>query len=165
MNVTAPKTLIPHETRVALNQLYEDYSEQVTSGDLESWADFFTEDCLYRVMSRENYDAGLSHAAIYCEGAGMVRDRAAAVRDCTVYEPRYVRHFMGPVRVLGVENETIRTKTSFLVVESVSDMQPYVHLVGECFDKVVCGPAGLKFKERSCVYDNYSIFNSLIYPI
>jgi anthranilate 1,2-dioxygenase small subunit len=165
MKVIPPKTLIPHDTRLALNQLYEDYAEQVTSGSLERWPGFFTEDCLYRVMSRENYDAGLSHAAIYCDGAGMVSDRAAAVRDCTVYEPRYVRHFIGAIRVLGVEGEVIRSKASFLVVESVSDMQPYVHLVGEYFDKVVSGPDGLRFQERSCVYDNYRIFNSLIYPI
>jgi anthranilate 1,2-dioxygenase small subunit len=95
----------------------------------------------------------------------MVRDRAAATRDCTVYEPRYLRHFINGVRVTAVEGRTIRAKASFLVVESVSDKEPYVHMVGQYFDTIVQSEAGLKLKERVCVFDNYRIYNSLVFPV
>jgi len=153
------------ELKQALVQLYEDYAEVIDSLDLAAWPDFFTDDCKYVVTARENYDAGLPHATIYCEGIGMVRDRAAATRDCTVYEPRYLRHFINGVRVTAVEGDAIRAKASFLVVESVSDKEPCVHMVGQYIDTLVQGPDGLKLKDRACVYDNYRIYNSLVFPV
>ncbi|SFU09369.1 aromatic-ring-hydroxylating dioxygenase subunit beta [Paraburkholderia aspalathi] len=159
-----PSPFPPELTR-EIATLYEDYAAVVDSCNLEEWPGYFTDDCLYRVIPRENYDAGLSHATIYCEGIGMVRDRAAATRDCTVYEPRYLRHFLSGVRISKIESEVIHATGSFLVIESVSDMQPYVLLVGQYVDRIVAGPDGMKFKERSCVYDNYRIFNSLVFPV
>jgi anthranilate 1,2-dioxygenase small subunit len=166
-NLSSPSvsTLASADLKQAVVQLYEDYADQMCSGSLENWASFFTEDCKYRAMSRENYDRGLRHATIYCDGIGMIQDRVAAVRDCTVYEPRYTRHFLSGIRITGIEGETILSRGRFLVIESVSDMQPYVHVVGEYFDKIVKGPNGLQFQERYAVFDNYRIFNSLVIPV
>jgi anthranilate 1,2-dioxygenase small subunit len=162
-------TCAPHpisrDIELAVTRLYEDYAAVIDDGLLDRWPEFFTEDCNYQVISRENVDAGLTHATIYCDGLGMVRDRANATRDCTVYEPRYLRHFLGSIRVSSVDGEVIRSTGSFLVVESVSDSEPYVHTVGQYRDRIVSGPDGLKFQERLCVYDNYRIFNSLVFPV
>lgn len=157
-------TTAPEELKRAVVQLYEDYAEAIDRQDLEAWPGFFTDDCRYMVTSRENHDAGLTHATIYCDGIGMIRDRVLATRDCTVYEPRNVRHFISSVRV-KLDGETIRSTASFLVIESVSDKEPYVHMVGQYQDTLVQGPDGLKLKERICVYDNYRIYNSLIFPV
>jgi anthranilate 1,2-dioxygenase small subunit len=156
---------VSRELKEAVVQFYEDYAETVDAQDLESWPEYFTDDCLYVVTARENYDAGLAHGTIYCEGIGMVRDRARATRDCTVYEPRSLRHFIHGVRITAVDGPRIESKASFLVVESVSDMEPYVHTVGQYVDTLVQGPEGLKLKQRYCVYDNYRIYNSLVFPI
>lgn len=149
----------------AVVQLYEDYAETVDALDLEGWCGYFTDDCSYVVIARENHDAGLPHGTIYCEGIGMVRDRAAATRDCTVYEPRFVRHFISSVRVLSVEGELVRSQASFLVIESVSDKEPYIQTVGRYVDTLRRTADGLKIKSRHCVYDNYRIYNSLVFPI
>ncbi|CAN5522114.1 aromatic-ring-hydroxylating dioxygenase subunit beta [soil metagenome] len=166
-NLSSPSasTLASAELKQAVVQLYEDYADEICSGSLENWASFFTDDCKYRAMSRENYDRGLRHATIYADGIGMIRDRMAAIRDCTVFEPRYTRHFLSGIRITGVEGDTIVSRCRFLVIESVSDSQPYVHVVGEYFDKVVKGAGGLQFQERFAVFDNYRIFNSLVVPI
>jgi anthranilate 1,2-dioxygenase small subunit len=161
----SPPPAVSSDLKQSVVQLYEDYAEVVDNQDLEAWSGFFTDDCKYLVTARENYEAGLPHATIYCEGIGMVRDRAAATRDCTVYEPRYLRHFINGVRVTEVEGGTIRARASFLVVESVSDKEPYVHMVGQYFDTIVQSDAGLKLKERVCVFDNYRIYNSLVFPV
>ncbi len=154
----------PQDLKQAVVDLYEDYAETIDRQDIDAWPGFFTEDCRYMVTSRENFDAGLTHATIYCDGLGMVRDRATATRDCTVYEPRNLRHFINSVRV-KVEGEEIRSTASFLVVESVSDKEPAVHVVGQYRDVIVQTPAGLKLKERICVYDNYRIYNTLVFPV
>jgi len=146
-------------------RLYEDYADTLDRQDLAGWAKYFVEDCKYRVISRENHDQGLAHATIYCDGIGMVRDRANATREVTVFEPRNLRHFLHRVRVDGAADGVIQSSASFLVIESVSDMEPYVHTVGRYLDTLVETPDGLRFKERWCVYDNYRIFNSLIFPV
>lgn len=153
------------ELKQEILQLYEDYAEVLDNLDIDTWPEFFVEDCLYVVTSRENHDAGLPHGPIYCEGLGMVKDRAAATRDCTVYEPRSLRHFIHGLRVTADDGQAIRCHANFMVVESVSDMQPYVHTVGRYLDTLMRTPQGLRIKERLCVYDNYSIFNSLVFPI
>jgi anthranilate 1,2-dioxygenase small subunit len=161
----SPLPAVPNDLKQSVVQLYEDYAAAVDNLDLEAWPDFFTDDCKYLVTARENYEAGLPHATIYCEGIGMVRDRAAATRDCTVYEPRHLRHFINGVRVTAVEGQTIRANASFLVVESVSDKEPCVHMVGQYIDTIVQGEGGLKLKERICVFDNYRIYNTLVFPV
>ena len=156
---------IPIETRLALTQFYEDYIACVDSGSLEQWHTFFTEDCLYRVTARENYAAGLPHAAIHCAGIGMIRDRAAAIRDSTYYSPRYVRHFLGGIRVTKMTQGEIECYASVMVMESVSDLAPYVLFVGEYIDRIATDHNGYLLRDRACIYDNYRIFNSLVYPI
>ena len=163
--MTAVSSPIPDALAWSVIRLYEDYADAVDRQDLEAWCNFFVEDCKYRVISRENYDAGLTHATIYCDGLAMVRDRANAPRDCTVYEPRSLRHFLNRIRIAKVEGDVIEAGSSFMVIESVSDMEPYVHTVGRYVDTIVNTPDGLRFKERWCVYDNYRIFNSLIFPV
>jgi len=159
-NDPAAQDLLP-----AITRLYEDYTDTLDNLDLDGWCNYFTEDCRYRVIGRENYDANLQHATIYCEGLAMVRDRAKATNECTVYEPRFLRHFLHRIRVEKMEGDTIHASASFMVVESVSDMEPYVHTVGRYIDVIVKTPDGLRFRSRDCVYDNYRIFNSLIFPI
>ena len=156
---------VPLEIRLALTLFYEDYAAVVDSGNLDTWDSFFTEDCRYRVTARENYAAGLPHAAIFCQGIGMIRDRAAAIRDSTYYAPRTVRHFLGGVRVTQMDDADIHAHASFMVTESVSDMEPYILVVGEYIDHIVSGPNGYLLQDRACVYDNYRIFNSLVYPV
>ena len=160
-------------TEFALTQrivrLYEDYVDNLDRQDLDGWAEYFVDDCKYRVISRENHDQGLAHATMYCDGLAMVRDRAKATQVVTMYEPRNLRHFLHRVRVEevtgGAADRVIKSSASFLVIESVSDMEPYVHTVGRYLDTLVETPQGLRFKERWCVYDNYRIFNSLIFPV
>jgi len=151
--------------RSAVQDFYEDYAATLDAGRLDDWPRYFTEDCKYRVIARENYESGLPHATIYCDGIGMIKDRVNSTRDCTVYEPRYLRHFMNGIRVSAIEGDVIRATGSFMVIESVSDKEPYVHVVGQYVDTLKHSADGLLFSERWCVYDNYRIFNSLIFPI
>ena len=65
----------------------------------------FTEDALYVVLSRENADRGLPVGLIYCEGRGMIRDRAFALDKTAMFAPRYLRHIIGNLAVLGEEQD------------------------------------------------------------
>ncbi len=102
---------------------------------------------------------------IYCMNKNMVRDRVTALRETTMFEPRSLRHFISGVRVLEVQGDHIVAQANFAVMESLSDREPTLNMVGRYLDVVRVTPEGLAFSRRDCVYDNYRVRTSLIVPI
>ena len=151
--------------RARLRDFYDDYAYCLDEDRLEDWPAFFTEDCHYRVLSRENNDAGLPLGLIYCMNKNMVRDRVTALRETTMFEPRSLRHFISGVRVLEVQGDHIVAQANFAVMESLSDREPTLNMVGRYLDVLRVTPEGLAFSRRDCVYDNYRVRTSLIVPI
>ena len=41
-----------------IQQLYADYAAVLDSGQFSRWPDFFTDDCIYKIQPRENFDRG-----------------------------------------------------------------------------------------------------------
>jgi anthranilate 1,2-dioxygenase small subunit len=150
--------------RSELRDFYDDYAECLDEDDLENWPSFFPEDARYLVTGRENYDQGLDHATLYCDGIAMIHDRVLAIRKSTVFEPRSLRHIISGVRVRST-GEIIEAKASFVIFESLSDKEPRILMVGRYFDRLVRNGDGFLFKERACVFDNYRIMTSLIIPV
>ena len=56
--IAAPGLNAQIELRMRLADLYCAYSDALDEGELERWPEFFTEDCVYKVIPRENYEAG-----------------------------------------------------------------------------------------------------------
>ena len=53
--------------------LYSDYVFCVDNTKFEKWRDVFTDDCLYRIVSRENFDAKKPMSTLQLEGQAMCR--------------------------------------------------------------------------------------------
>jgi anthranilate 1,2-dioxygenase small subunit len=152
-------------TRAELREFYEDYAACLDAEALEEFPAFFTEDALYRVISRENFDDGLEHATMYCLGRAMIEDRATATLKAALYQPRSLRHFISGVRIVGAEGDGVRAEANFLIVESLLESEPELLMVGRYLDRVVREDGRLKFRERTCVYDNYRIRTTLVIPV
>lgn len=150
--------------RAELRDLYDDYAACLDDMRLEDWAAFFTEDATYKVIGRETHDQGLSHATIYCDSGAMIRDRAAAIRETAVFEPRYQRHLISGVRVIE-GGDDIRARANFLVVESMFNAETRILLAGEYLDQLIRQDGQLRFKQRLAVYDSYRIPTTLILPV
>lgn len=151
--------------RQSLRDLYEDYAVCLDEMELEQWPDFFTEDAVYRVTSMENHAEGLELSAIACIGKPMIRDRVAALRATTVYEPRVIRHQVSCLRINGVDGDRVSAQANFALFESLADREPHLLMTGRYIDQVVRRDGALKFAERLCVYDNYRVRTSLIIPV
>lgn len=158
-------SLPDRELRAALRDFNDDYGGCLDDGDLARWPDFFIEQCRYRVLSKENHDAGLPLSLIYCDGRGMLLDRVMALRESTVYEPRSLRHFFSSTRITGRVEDGITVQSNFLIIESLSDREPTVNLVGRTLDTFVEAEGRLLLRDRWCVVDNYRIRTSLIIPV
>ena len=165
MTIDPPDLSQPLLFRLALREFYEEYAACLDDFDVARWPSFFTVDAVYRITSHENYDAGLPHSPLYCEGIAMIRDRVLAIRETMVYEPRKMRHVVSNLRVLRYEDELFYATAGFFVLEAKLDRDPVVWMTGRYVDTVRRTADGFRFKERICVYDNYRILQSIILPV
>jgi salicylate 5-hydroxylase small subunit len=155
----------PAELRQRLADLYAGYDAALDEGNYECWPDFFVEAGIYKITPRENYEAGLPVAMIFCESRAMLADRVAAIRETTLYAPRIIRRVMGAPSLLGVEGGEMRLAQSFALFETMLNETSTVFLCGRCYDRVVDEAGILRFAERICVTDATNIPLSLIFPI
>ena len=151
--------------RFEIEDLLHDYAAVLDAADLDRWPEFFTEDCFYEVIPRDNYDRGLPLALIRCESKGMLKDRVNAIRDTMMYEQRYLRHVISGIRVTAHNDQGICVEANYAVFETLADAPTRVFNVGRYLNRIVHAEKGLKFAEMHCVFDSLLVPNSLIYPI
>jgi anthranilate 1,2-dioxygenase small subunit len=150
--------------REQVEDFYAEYSEIIDSGKLERWPDLFIEPCLYRIVSKENHDKGLPLSLMRCESLGMLRDRALASQSLNVYAPRAWRHSITQIRSRE-EHERIAVRANFVVFESLQDQHTRVLVAGRYLDTLVRTEAGLRLREKICVYDAALIPGSIVMPL
>jgi len=143
------------------------YAAALDEQRLDDWAEMFTDDAFYIVISRENADRGLRVGLIYCENKGMIQDRAYALQHTEMFAPRYLRHIVGNLQILGEEqNGDIRARANYVVVQVLFDRpDAKLHQVGVYYDKLRRVGDRLKLAERRCVYDNLLVDNALCLPV
>ena len=153
------------DLRFEVEELYYDYVECIDDDELERWPGFFTQACLYKVISRENFERQLPLATILCESRGMLKDRVVAIRQTSMYAPRVLRHLVSNIRIKGKEDGVIQVQANYAILETLLDEETRVFNAGKYVDKLVRENEALKFKERLCIFDSVMIPTSLIYPI
>lgn len=150
--------------RDALRDFFDDYYTVLDDVRLEEWPAFFTEDCLYRVIPRENFEAGYTLCSIQAESRGMLADRVMGLTRTQMYAPRYYRRFPGPLRIVTHDDNGVRTRHNLLVVQTLIDKPSEIVLSAVCHDLVARDDEGPRLRERIVVFDSEMIPNSLIYP-
>lgn len=163
--IGAPGIEASAELRLRLADLYAAYDQALDEGAYESWPDLFAETCLYKITPRENYEAGLPIAMVYCESRAMLKDRVVALRETTLYAPRRVRRLMGAPSLTAIASDGMRLCQSVALFETMLNEPSTLFLCGRCYDRVVDTGARLEFAERICVTDATTIPISLIFPI
>jgi anthranilate 1,2-dioxygenase small subunit len=154
------------ELRLEIEEFNSAYAAVLDAGKIQEWPRFFTDDAVYRITGRENADAGLAVGLVYCEGIGMLRDRALAIAKTTMFAPRYLLHQVSNVRVLGSSaSGEITATANYALFETLVDEKTILQQVGRYRDCFVRGAAGLLLKERICVYDSLIIDTALVFPV
>jgi salicylate 5-hydroxylase small subunit len=152
-------------TYQALLRLYAEYAYAVDSGHWDLWPDFFVEECLYRLVPRENHERGLPLATLAFESKAMLRDRVYGIRETLFHDPYYQRHVVGPPLVRASSPGRLESEANYAVFRTKLDGPTTVFNVGRTIDVVVETAAGWKFESRTLVYDSEMIPNSIIYPL
>ncbi len=150
--------------REQVEDFYAEYAESIDGGHLERWPELFVEPCLYRIVSKENHDKGLPLSLMRCESLGMLRDRALASQKLNVYAPRAWRHSIVQIRARE-EHERIAVRANFAVFETLQDEHTRVLCAGRYVDALVRTEAGLRLREKICIYDAALIPGSIVLPL
>ena len=155
----------PQEITFAASELLHAYVHTLDNGEYERWPDFFTEDALYKIVARDNFERDLPLATLFCNGTGMMRDRVVAIREALVYSPNYLRHIVSAVRVTASDGDRFQAESNYVVFSTAQDEETRVFNTGKYVDEIVWVGGVPKFQKKLVVYDSLVIPSLLVIPI
>ena len=145
--------------------LYDAYFDALDEGRLEEWPDFFVTECRYRIISRENYEAGQGLCIMQADSKGMLTDRVRAILKTQVYAPRYYRRFYSGLRVVKASGKEWEIRQNVLILQTLINKPSEILGCGVGHDRLVSNESGqLRFVDRTLILDTEMIRNSVIYP-
>ncbi len=153
------------EERRAIEDLIADYAEFIDADRLEDWLEFFVEDCIYKIIPKENVDQGLPLTLMLCENKNMLRDRVASLREANLYNFHTDRHIVSSIRVRGKTNGAYDVSANYAVFQTNQEGATRVFSVGVYRDKIVFDGDVPKFKEKVVIVDTASIPTLLSTPL
>jgi anthranilate 1,2-dioxygenase small subunit len=146
-------------------ELMDAYVQCLDDDRLEEWPEFFTGNAVYKILSRENAERNLPIATMSCTSKAMMQDRVVAIRKASVFSPRYLRHLVSNLRVLGQEGGAYLLQANFAVFQTLLDEESKVFMVGKYQGKLLLTEQGPKFQEVLAIYDSLQIPGLLAIPI
>ena len=156
---------LARELRAEIEAFHTEYCAVLDEGRIADWPQFFAEDAVYRITARENADAHLPVGLIYCEGIGMLRDRAFAIAKTAMFAPRHLLHLVGNVRVLSAAGDIVAAQSNYIVLQTLVEERTTIHQAGRYFDRFRRRDGALRLVERHCVYESSIIDNALVFPV
>ncbi|MDY6928727.1 MAG: aromatic-ring-hydroxylating dioxygenase subunit beta [Pseudomonadota bacterium] len=160
-----PNISLTIESKYEVEQLLNKYVQCIDDDDLEHWPDFFTEDCLYQIIPRENNEIGMPAAVMWCDSRGMLSDRVTAMRHANIYQVQWYRHVISNPIISTEDGETFHVQSNYAVFKTCNDGESKVYNVGRYVDEIVREKGVLKFKKRSVIYDTHRITTLMVIPI
>jgi anthranilate 1,2-dioxygenase small subunit len=148
-----------------LHMLQSRYVNALDNDRLEAWPDFFVEDCLYEIVPRENDDAGLPIGIIHCTNQRMLRDRVVSLRNANIFEEHSYRHMTSGLTILEQSADEVRTESSYVVVQTLTNGESFIYQAGRYLDRVVRTPDGWRYAEKRVIYDTSRVQTLLATPI
>jgi anthranilate 1,2-dioxygenase small subunit len=156
---------LPFELRWRVADLNERYVRCLDDNEFDAWPGFFTEDGIYRIVPRENLDAGLPGSILFFDSNAMRRDRMLCVREVNIYRIHVARHYLGGVVIARQGEDAFAMRANFLVVHSDNEGRSSLYASGEYRDTVILRGDSLLFREKTVILDTFTIPGQLAEPL
>jgi 3-phenylpropionate/cinnamic acid dioxygenase small subunit len=154
------------DVQLQVQELLARYVQAIDNDLLESWPDFFTDQCRYLVTTAENVTQGLPLGMIYATSRAMLRDRVRSLREANVYEAQRYRHVIGPSLIDAGEGNEVRARTNFIVVRTIHTGEMRVFACGHYDDRIILtGPQDASFVEKVVILDSRQVDTLLAIPL
>ena len=141
------------------------YVRCIDNNELESWPDFFTDDCLYKVTTAENHKLGYEAGIIYADNKGMLVDRILSLRQANIYEKQSYRHIVGLPTIVSNGGGRAECETPFIVARIMHDGETRIFATGRYLDTCLLAGNDLKFASKIVVCDSSAIDTLLAIPL
>jgi anthranilate 1,2-dioxygenase small subunit len=148
-----------------LSALNDRYARCIDEDQLEAWPELFTEHCIYKVTTADNYARGYQAGLIYADTRAMLKDRVNSLRKANVYEQHRYRHIIGAPAVMAQNGDTVSAESAFLIVRIMRDGTLSLFATGKYVDTLVGDAAALKFSQRIVVCDGGNVDALLAIPL
>ena len=146
-------------------RLQAEYARCIDDDRLESWPDYFSDPCVYKITTAANQRDGLEAGIIFANSRGMLIDRVSALREANVYERQSYRHILGMPSILSQSQAGVRSETSFLVARIMRDGETEIFATGRYLDLYVLNGESAKLAERIVICDSSRIDTLLALPL
>jgi len=150
--------------REIVEDLHSRYSHAIDDDRLEEWPELFTETGKYRIATAENEARGLPLPVLSCDSRAMLRDRIQSLRHANIYEPQSYRHIISSIVLEKLDEKTVKSVASFLVIRIMQDGATTVFASGRYLDRIVLAPEPL-YEERVVVCDSRRFDTLLAIPL
>jgi anthranilate 1,2-dioxygenase small subunit len=141
------------------------YGHCIDDDRLEDWPDYFVAEASYKIIARENVEAGLPAAVFYCDGRGMLVDRVVALRRANIFPAHHTRHMIGGALVRQEDAGTVTAQASYVIFQTRADGETRIFNAGKYLDHFVRLDGQLLLLSRECIYDTHRIETLLVTPI
>jgi anthranilate 1,2-dioxygenase small subunit len=157
--------MISSAERDAVLALMADYGWLIDEGRFDEWLDLFVEDCVYKVVPRENLALGLPGCLMLCENKDMLRDRVTALREANKYNIHVGRHVIGLPRVTRVAPDLLAVEAAYTVFQSDQDGEAKLFSVGSYLDRLRLVGGAARIAEKVVIVDSFAIPSLLAAPL
>jgi anthranilate 1,2-dioxygenase small subunit len=140
------------------------YAHALDDDRLEAWPDFFTQDAVYHITTRENDERGYPIGIIHCEGMGMLHDRIRALRTANIFEKHTYCHILGQPEITAAEDGW-RVRSNFTLYRTMYDGRTDLFATGKYMDIVTETDGRLLLRERRVIVDSRRIDTLLVIPL
>ncbi|OZI60585.1 aromatic-ring-hydroxylating dioxygenase subunit beta [Bordetella genomosp. 11] len=154
-----------HAAHADVAALLTRYADALDDGRVDDWVDFFVDDGIYQVTTRENEANNYPVGIVYCEGRGMLLDRVKALKIANIFESHVYCHVNGQPTILQEDDGLLTVRSNFVVYRTMYDGRAELFATGKYLDVIRRDDAGLRFQERRAVVDSRRIDTLLVFPI
>jgi len=127
---------------------------------------FDTEECVYRVLSRENQDLGLPLPIMGCYSHGMVRDRVAMLAKgvLTYRRDRLLRQVTN-VQCQPLPESMVQARANLVVYQSSEEGVSRLYMVARYCAVLRASGENWRIKSMDVVVDSFGIDTMLAVPL
>ncbi len=151
--------------RDAVLALLGDYGWFLDEGRFDDWLALFAEDCVYRVIPRENLTLGLPGSLMSCDNKDMLRDRVTALTDANKYNIHVARHVIGLPRVTRLSADALAIEAAYTVFQSDQEGEARLYSVGSYRDRLRVVKGAPLFVEKLVIVDSFAVPHLLATPL
>ena len=157
--------MITAKQRFAVYDLYANYASTADACRFDDWLNLFAPICSYRIISRENYAAGMPLCLMLCESRDMLIDRIVSLQRANEYAIHVDRHMISGIRVTQAQGDLLSVEANFLVGQTNSEGELSMYVMGSYNDTVQISDGQAFFVDKKVIVDNGCIPHAISTPI